>query len=313
MNTVRLIEHYESLIDAPDAIPKLRKFILNLAVRGKLVEQDPNDEPAAELLKRAEAEKERLVKVGEIKQSKSKQVNGFNTLFELPESWKWTTLSDLFLYDAGVKRQPQNLNQNLWLLELEDIEKNSGQLLVRITVSERESKSTKSEFRVGDILYGKLRPYLNKVLVADRPGYSTTEIVALRPFLRLCPQYCSLALRRPDFVDYVTRLGQGTKMPRLRTKDAATAPFPLPPITEQHRIVAKVDELMALCDRLEVRLEICDEIRRCLLDALFHEALSLNKEENWQNMSMFAQEPPGEPPSSPKVLIESPPARMPSH
>ena len=216
MKTERLIEHYESLIDAPDAIPKLRKFILNLAVRGKLVEQDPNDEPAAELLKRVEAEKERLVKVGEIKQSKSKQVNGFNTLFELLESWKWTTLSDLFLYDAGVKRQPQNLNQNLWLLELEDIEKNSRQLLVRIAVSERESKSTKSEFRVGDILYGKLRPYLKKVLVADRPGYSTTEIVALRPFLRLCPQYCSLALRRPDFVDYVTRLGQGTKMLRQR-------------------------------------------------------------------------------------------------
>ena len=251
MNADRLLAHYEKVADAPDAIPRLRCFILNLAVRGKLVEQDPNDEPASELLKRIAAEKARLVKAGKSKKSKSKQVDRFNTLFELPKSWKWTTLSDLFLYDAGVKRQPKNLNQKLWLLELEDIEKDSGRLLVRITASERESKSTKSEFRVGDILYGKLRPYLNKVLVADRPGYSTTEIVALRPFLRLCPQYCALALRRPDFVDYVTRLGQGTKMPRLRTEDAAIAPFPLPPLAEQHRIVAKVDELMALCDRLE--------------------------------------------------------------
>ena len=173
----------------------------------------------------------------------------------------------------AAKRQPKNLNQKLWLLELEDIEKDSGRLLVRINASERASKSTKSEFRVGDILYGKLRPYLNKVLVADRPGYSTTEIVALRPFLRLCPQYCALALRRPDFVDYVTRLGQGTKMPRLRTEDAAIAPFPLPPLAEQNRIVARVDELMTCCDQLEASLATGNDTRRCLLDALLYEAL----------------------------------------
>ena len=251
MNADRLLAHYERIADAPDAIPRLRRFILDLAVRGKLAEQDPKDEPASELLKRIEAEKARLVKAGEIKKSKSRQADRVKPIFDLPKSWQWVALCNLFLYDAGAKRHARNLNQKLWLLELEDIEKGSGRLLVRVTVSERESKSTKSEFRVGDILYGKLRPYLNKVLVADRPGYSTTEIVALRPFLRLCPQYCALALRRPDFVDYVTRLGQGTKMPRLRTEDAVIAPFPLPPVAEQHRIVAKVEELMALCDRLE--------------------------------------------------------------
>ena len=282
------------LTTRPDQIKALRQTILNLAVRGKLVKQDPNDEPASELLKRIAVDKARLVKAGEIKKSKSKQVDRFNTLFELPKSWKWATLCDLFLYDAGVKRQPKNLNQKLWLLELEDIEKDSGRLLVRITASERESKSTKSEFRVGDILYGKLRPYLNKVLVADHPGYSTTEIVALRPLLRLCPQYCALALRRPDFVDYVTRLGQGTKMPRLRTEDAAVAPFPLPPLAEQHRIVAKVDELMTLCDRLEASLASGDDTRRRLLDALLHEALAPSEEESGSIISTIAQKSAGQ-------------------
>ena len=171
--------------------------------------------------------------------------------FELPRLWKWSALGDIFFYDAGTKREPKTLKQDLWLLELEDVEKDTGRLLARITVSERDSKSTKSEFRPGDILYGKLRPYLNKVLIADEPGYSTTEIVTLRSYLPICPEYCALALRRPDFVAYVTRLGQGTKMPRLRTEDAVVAPFPLPPLAEQRRIVAKVDELMALCDRLE--------------------------------------------------------------
>ena len=87
-------------------VKKLRELILMLAVRGKLVEQDSNDEPASELLKRIASEKARLVKAGEIKKSKSKQVGRFNTLCELPKSWEWATLSDLFLYDAGVKRQP---------------------------------------------------------------------------------------------------------------------------------------------------------------------------------------------------------------
>ena len=251
MNADRLLAHYERIADAPDAVPRLRRFILDVVVRGKLVDQDPNDEPAAELLKRIAKEKARRVKAGGIKKSRAKPVNMVDPPFELPKSWKWAALGDLVLYDAGIKREPKTLNEELWLLELEDVEKDSGRLLVRITASARKSKSTKSEFRINDILYGKLRPYLNKVLVADLPGYSTTEIVALRPFLPLCSRYCALALRRPDFVDYVTRLGQGTKMPRLRTEDATIAPFPLPPLAEQHRIVAKVDELMALCDRLE--------------------------------------------------------------
>ena len=248
----QLLAHFERITDAPDAIPRLRRFILDLAVRGKLVPQDPNDEPASELLKRITVEKERLVKAGSIKKSRADWIKMANSPFDLPNSWQWAALGNVFLYDAGIKREPKTLNHKFWLLELEDLEKDTGRLLVRRRVSERESKSTKSEFFLGDILYGKLRPYLNKVLVADESGYSTTEIVAIRPYLPLCSKYCALALRRPDFVDYVTRLGQGTKMPRLRTEDAVIAPFPLPPLNEQHRIVAKVDELMAFCDRFEV-------------------------------------------------------------
>ena len=157
MNADRLLTHYERIADAPDAIVRFRRFILDLAVRGKLVGQDSNDEPASELLKRIAAEKARLVKAGEIKKSKAKPVNMSDTPFELPKSWKWTALGDLVLYDAGIKREPKTLNQELWLLELEDVEKDSGRLLVRVTASERESKSTKSEFCVDDILYGKRR------------------------------------------------------------------------------------------------------------------------------------------------------------
>ena len=246
-----LFDDFDRLIQSPESVHRMRRFILDLAVRGKLAPQDPNDEPASELLKRITAEKARLVKAGKIKKNKARPVQMASEPFKVPAAWEWAAIGDVFLYDAGTKRQPTVLDQKQWLLELEDIQKDTGRLLVRTRVCERESRSTKSEFHVGDILYGKLRPYLNKVLVADKPGYSTTEIVALRPHLPLGSEYCALALRRPDFVDYVTRLGQGTKMPRLRTEDAVKSPFPLPPLAEQHRIVAKVDELMALCDQLE--------------------------------------------------------------
>ena len=261
-----------TLAARPEQMQALRRAILDLAVRGRLVEQDPEDEPAAELLKRIAKEKARLAKAGKIKANIAKSNCMSEAPFDLPRSWKWSALGDLFQYDAGIKREPAILKQNLWLLELEDVEKDTGRLLARIKASERESKSTKSEFRADDILYGKLRPYLNKVLVSDEPGYSTTEIVALRPYLPICSQYCALALRSPDFVTYVTHSAKGTKMPRLRKEDAIIAPFPLPPLAEQRRIVAKVDELMALCDRLEEKLSGEEEAGGRLLDALLAEA-----------------------------------------
>lgn len=265
-------------MQSPASVQRLRRFILDLAVRGKLIPQDPNDEPASELLKQIAKEKARLVKAGEIKKNRTKPVRMTETPFALPQSWKWASIGDIFLYDAGTKQEPAKLNKSEWLLELEDVEKDTGRLLARIHVSGRASKSTKSEFRVGDILYGKLRPYLNKVLVADKPGYSTTEIISLRPYLPICSPYCALALRRPDFVAYVTRLGQGTKMPRLRTEDAIIAPFPLPPLPEQRRIVAKVDELMALCDRLESVQAERETTREQLFSALLHETLERSRD-----------------------------------
>jgi len=251
MNGEHLLALYDQLAEAPDAVSQLRRFILDLAVRGKLVEQDPEDEPASELLTQIATERACLAKTEKIRRGPASEHPAPVPPFGLPQSWEWVPLGKIFLYDAGIKRAPKELDPSQWLLELEDIEKESGRLIARVHAKHRKSKSTKSEFQKGDILYGKLRPYLNKVLVADSAGYSTTEIVAIRPIAALNPEYCALALRRPDFMEYVTRLGQGTKMPRLRREDAINAPFPLAPVAEQGRIVKKVKELMALFDRLE--------------------------------------------------------------
>jgi type I restriction enzyme S subunit len=233
-------------------------------------------EPASELLKRIAAEKERLVKEKKIKKPKALPPIEIDEVpFEIPDEWEWIRLGTYFMYDAGIKTKPTELDQKLWLLELEDIEKDSGRLIQKLKASDRESKSTKSHFLPGDILYGKLRPYLNKAIVANDEGYSTTEIVAIRPYSEESePHYTEIALRNPNFVAYVKHKGQGTKMPRLRTEDAITSYFPLPPLAEQKRIVAKVDELMALCDRLEAA-QTERHLQRSRLVAATHHQINL--------------------------------------
>jgi type I restriction enzyme S subunit len=248
MNAEVLLKHFDRICDAPDAVPRLRQFILDLAVRGKLVEQNPSDEPTELLIQQLDLARHSITP----RESGGAQpLPAHEAPFAIPPTWSWLQLGDVFQYDCGIKRDPKELIPERWLLELEDIERDTSVVLTRFIVSQRDSQSTKSEFAEGDILYGKLRPYLNKVVVATEPGYSTTEIVAIRPYVPLSPHYCAIVFRAPNFVDYVNRLGRGTKMPRLRTPDALVAPFPLPAVAEQSRIVDKVTELMGLCDRLE--------------------------------------------------------------
>ena len=268
MNPAQLLNHFDRISDAPDAIPRLRRFILDLAVRGKLVEQDPRDEPASELLKRIQAERERHSADGAIRKNKAdSQIDVDEMPFELPESWVPSSLGEVARYGLPEKVDSNKaISANTWVLDLEDIEKDSSRLVERILSSSRPFQSSKTRFKKGDVLFGKLRPYLNKVLVADADGVCTTEIVPVRGFFGMAPEYIRLVLKSPLTMKRVDRLMYGMKMPRLGTDDALALNFPLPPLAEQHRIVAKVDELMALCDRLEA-LQAEQESRRDRLAA----------------------------------------------
>jgi type I restriction enzyme S subunit len=253
MNPTQLLAQFDRVSAAPDAIPRLRRFILDFAVRGKLVEQDPRDEPASELLKRIQAERERHSSVGPVRKNRANsQVDVDETPFEPPKSWICSSLGEVARYGLPEKVDSnKEISANTWVLDLEDIEKDSSRLIERVRSSSRPFHSSKTRFKKMDVLFGKLRPYLNKVLVADADGVCTTEIVPVRGFCGMAPEYIRLVLKSPLTMKRVDRLMYGMKMPRLGTDDALALNFPLPPLAEQHRIVAKVDELMALCDRLE--------------------------------------------------------------
>lgn len=245
-----LVRHFDLIAQAPGGVARLRELILTLAVQGKLVPQDPSDEPAIELLKKIRTEKDRLIAEGKIKRDKPlAEISDEEKPFELPVSWEWCRLGAVTTYGSSAKAA--TIKPETWVLDLEDVEKGTGKLLNKSRFSERPALSDKNVFFAGDVLYGKLRPYLNKVLVADEDGICTTEIVPLRCYGPYEPGYFAIALRTPFFLEYVNALSYGMKMPRLGTEDARKALLPLPPLAEQSRIVTRVEELMQLCDALE--------------------------------------------------------------
>ena len=175
---------------------------------------------------------------------------------ELPKGWMLSNLGELVDYGTTVKVVPANISNDEWVLELEDIEKDTSRIIQRISFSDRKSKSAKNRFSANDVLYGKLRPNLNKVLIAMEGGVCTTEIVPLRcPADILLPHYLFYALKRSDFLDYVAHVSHGIDMPRLGTEAGRAAEVPLAPLPEQRRIVAKIDSLTGKSRRARDHLD----------------------------------------------------------
>src|SRR5262245_3587120 len=141
---------------------------------------------------------------------------------ELPTNWTSTTLGELVNYGVTQKVEPSAIKDDEWVLELEDIEKNTSRMIQKFYFRNRKSKSTKNRFVSGDVLYGKLRPNLNKIVLAEEPGVCTTEIVPLRCPKGVDPRYIFYSLKRSEFIDYVTQVNHGIDMPRLGT-DAGRA------------------------------------------------------------------------------------------
>ena len=235
---------------------KLRQKILDLAIHGKLVPQDPNDEPASVLLERIRAEKERLISEGKIKRSrktvKTSDTHHYeNVPFEIPKGWVWCTLEEISNYGDCNNISVTDIADDEWVLELEDLKKDTASIIQILSKAERNIKDVRHKFNKGDVLYSKLRTYLNKVLVAPQAGYCTTEIIPFNSYCNISTYYLCHVLRTTYFLDYTQQCGYGVKMPRLSTNDAHKGMIPLPPLCEQQRIVEEIEHWFSLIDTIE--------------------------------------------------------------
>ena len=288
---------------------QLKNSILQMAVQGKLVPQDPNDEPASVLLERIRAEKERLIKEKKIKREKNPSVifkGADNTPYEkigdevrslvdevpfdIPDSWEWVRLGNISSYaETKQKVNATSADPTIWGLDLEDIEK-GGRLLEHKTVGERKAVGDKTVFAKGDILYSKLRPYLLKILVAPDDGICTPEIVPFRVYGGIDPNYIVNYLKSPYVDNLINSITYGVKMPRVGTETMTSLLVPVPPLEEQRRIVEKIDEVASAVSAYDVAYQKTET-----LNSAFPEALKKSILQEAVQGKLVPQDPSDEP------------------
>ncbi len=265
------LQNFPRLTTKPEHIKQLRQTILNLAVRGKLVEQDPNDEPAGELLKRIQADKERLVKEGKYRGSTAvKAISPDAVPFKIPSGWVCAQFGQIIISRDGeripVSKEERNLRPKIYdyygasgvIDKIDSFLFDKPLLLIGEDGANLINRSTPIAF----IARGKYWVN-NHAHVLD--GIS-------EEFLR----YIELHINAIDLKRYVT----GTAQPKMNQAKMNSIPIALPPLAEQHRIVAKVDQLMSLCDQLETQLTTTTADSRRLLETVLRDALAGDSNQN---------------------------------
>ena len=272
MNAEQLLQHFERISEAPNAIPRLRRFILDLAVRGKLVEQDPSDEPASELLKRIAAEKARLVKAREIKNEKPLAPIE-DADFYLPKSWTWTRLGKVTSYIQRGKSPKYAVNDGSLVVSQKCVQWSGLDLKVakRITLESLMDYEKIRFLRDGDLLWNSTGTgTIGRIIKAvDPPAKLVCDShVTVVRCLAVVPEYIRAWLRSDHIYALIEdRAAGSTNQVELTAQMAINQVVPLPPLAEQHRIVARVDDLMSLCDQLEAAKAEREKCRDSLVAA----------------------------------------------
>lgn len=272
-------------------VKKLRELILELAVRGKLVPQDPNDEPASVLLERIAAEKAQLVKEKKIKKPKKlADISEEEKPFSLPSGWAWIRLNEYGEWGSGST--PKRSNSEYYGGSIPWFK--SGELKADyISVSEETitdlalAETSVRYNNVGDVLVAMYGATIGKTAILSVRATTNQAVCACTPFIGLSNTYLLLLLKA--YKSRLIGMGAGGAQPNISREKIINTVIALPSENEQHRIVAKVDELMALCDQLEQQTEASIEAHQLLvstlLNTLTNSADADELMENWARIS----------------------------
>jgi type I restriction enzyme S subunit len=287
MNTQSLLDQYfEVAFSAPEGVKRLRELILNLAMRGLLVPQDPTAQPARELLREIEAEKERLIRAGKIKNSsKLPEILAEEIPYKLPETWEWTRLENLIDLVSG-----QHLNPNEYNIQSIGIPYYTGpsDFGVKHPITARWTSLGKAIAIKNDVLLTVKGAGIGKInILNDDQAAIGRQIMALRAihiersFLVYFLQYS---------LEDLKKLSTGIAIPGISRNDILGKKFPLPPLEEQRRIVEKVDRLMEQCDRLEQLHKEREQKRIIVHAAASHQLLNAKGDRKLQTAWEFLRD-----------------------
>ena len=276
MKADRLITFFDRVIEAPDATTRLRRFVLDLAVRGSLVDQNPEDQPASELVKEITRERNTRINLGEIKRNKPLALAGVPP-FEAPPGWIWTPLGNtghIFLgnsINALEREKLKKTDQGLPFIAtkdvgygLDEIDYTNGLL---VPVSDADFKVSRAK---SVLICAEGGSAGRKIGLSDRDICFGNKLFANETWTVVVPEFVRFIYMSDFFYSEFTSRKTGI-IGGISTKNFLGLPFPLPPLSEQRRIVAKVEVLVALLNRLEAALTTADSTRNRLLEALIHE------------------------------------------
>lgn len=269
--TLELLErHFDTAFTAPEGIKKLRELILTLAMQGKLVPQDPNDQPAGELLKEIEAEKERLVKEGKIKKPKSlPDIKNEEVPFVLPQGWEWMRLGNLGITQTGTtppSKDRENYGSHIPFIGPGDIK--DGKIDYK---GEGLSETGLLKGRLiekNSVLMVCIGGSIGKHAINTRDVTCNQQINTLTPYRPVSVNYIYWIMATNYFQKLVIERAGGSATPIINKQKWSSIPIPVPSLQGQHRIVVKIDQLMALCDTLEEQIDAATSKRTELLNAM---------------------------------------------
>ncbi|GAB6140697.1 restriction endonuclease subunit S [Methylosoma difficile] len=275
----RIAEHFDTLFTTEHSIDQLKQTILQLAVMGKLVPQDPNDEPASVLLEKIAEEKARLVKEGKIKKLNSlPKITDGEKAFTIPKMWEWVRLGyALKKITDGTHHSPPNGDEGDFLYISAKNIKAEGVMLSNATYVSKEVHQeiySRCDPEYGDILYIKdgATTGIATINNLEMPFSMLSSVALLKVPNGILNTYLLLSLKSPYFYNEM-RLGMtGVAITRVTLSKLDNAVISLPPLAEQYRIVAKVDELMALCDALKARIKLAQTTQIQLADVIVEQA-----------------------------------------
>jgi type I restriction enzyme, S subunit len=279
-NWSRVAGHFDTLFTTEHSIDQLKQTILQLAIMGKLVPQDPSDEPASVLLENIAAEKERLVKEGKIKKQKLlPPIDKHEKPFKLPKGWEWCRLQDAIDVRDGTHDSPRDaVGDNTFPLVTSKDFNNGGinfDSARRISEKDHFEIIKRSLVEVDDILFSMIGGNIgNQVMVKDTRPFSIKNVALFKYYDKNSISPLFLKLYLEDIAEGLQEKASGGAQPFISLGALRKLVFAIPPVAEQHRIVAKVEELMILCDQLSESINNAQTIQTHLAEVIVEQAVA---------------------------------------
>jgi len=270
----RVRNHFDHLYTIPETVAELRQTILQLAVMGRLVPQDPSDLPASELLKKIQAEKQRLIAEGAIR--KPEALRAVDDVGDLANTWEIRRLADVCVSIVdGSHNPPPRSSSGLPYITAKNVIGGRVELDGCTFISDEDAPAVTKRYvpRDGDVLLTCVGTIGRIAIVHGSERFAIDRnVAALRPHaVGIDPKYLEIVLRGPEMQRIISAASGSTAQPHIYLKEIRSLVCPLPPLAEQKRIVTKVDQLMTLCDDLEAKLQQAQTDADNLLTAIVHE------------------------------------------